>query len=155
MERLHAQHALGALVLQVGAADEAVAAEQRQHVVAVDALVLALVDLDHVLEAERCASRNARSQSRLSNGERSSAGGTAPPGSTPAGTSTGALPSSTVEPAQRAFGDERVGMRPDARGAAAQPPHLGDRRLGERAARLDAAQRRPAHELVVARDGSR
>ena len=46
------QHALGAVGLEVGAADEPVAGEQRQHVVAVRALVLALVDLDHVAEAE-------------------------------------------------------------------------------------------------------
>ena len=41
-----------AVGLEVGAAEEPVAGEQRQHVVAVDALVLALVDLDHVPEAE-------------------------------------------------------------------------------------------------------
>ena len=42
-------------------------------------------------------------------------------------------------------------MRPDARGSAAQPPHLRDRGLGERAARADAAERRPANELVARR----
>ena len=51
-EAADAQHALRAVGLQVGAAEEAVACEERQHVVAVNALVLALVDLDHVLEAE-------------------------------------------------------------------------------------------------------
>jgi hypothetical protein len=39
-------------VLQVGAADEPIAAQEREHVIAVDALVLALVDLDHVAKAE-------------------------------------------------------------------------------------------------------
>ena len=48
-----AQHAFGAVGLQVGAAEEPVAGEQRQDVVAEDALVLALVDLDQVLEAEQ------------------------------------------------------------------------------------------------------
>ena len=48
----HAQDALGTVGLQVGATEEAVAGQERQHVVAVDALVLALVDLDHVAEAE-------------------------------------------------------------------------------------------------------
>jgi hypothetical protein len=43
---------LGPVVLEVGAADEAVLPEQREHVVAVDPLGLALVDLDHVAEAE-------------------------------------------------------------------------------------------------------
>src|SRR6266404_381715 len=52
MEGLDAQNALGAVVLQVGAPDEPVAAEEGEHVVAVDALVPALVDLDHVPEAE-------------------------------------------------------------------------------------------------------
>ncbi len=47
------QHALGAVGLQVGPAEEAVAGEQRQDVVAVHPLVLALVDLDHVPEAEQ------------------------------------------------------------------------------------------------------
>ena len=51
-EALDLEHAAGPVGLQVGAADEAVADEQRQHVVAVDPLVLALVDLDQVVEAE-------------------------------------------------------------------------------------------------------
>jgi hypothetical protein len=46
------QHALCAVGLEIGAADDPVAREQRQHVVAVHPLVLALVDLDRVVEAE-------------------------------------------------------------------------------------------------------
>src|SRR5262249_31311254 len=38
--------------LQVGTADEPISIQERQHVVAVDALVLAFVDLDHMAEAE-------------------------------------------------------------------------------------------------------
>ena len=53
VKRLDLQHAAGAVGLQVGAADEPVAEEQRQDVVAVDALVLALVHLDQVVEAEQ------------------------------------------------------------------------------------------------------
>src|SRR5512146_2285790 len=49
------QDALAAVGLQVGPADEAVADEERQHVVAVHALVLAFVDLDQVVEAEEAA----------------------------------------------------------------------------------------------------
>src|SRR5262249_13727340 len=51
-EALDLQDAARAIRLQVGASDEAVADEQRQDVVAVRALVLALVDLDQVVEAE-------------------------------------------------------------------------------------------------------
>ena len=51
-EAADAQDALGTVGLQIGAPDEAVAGEQRQDVVAVHALVLALVHLDHVPEAE-------------------------------------------------------------------------------------------------------
>ncbi len=52
MEAPHVEDALRAVRLEVGAADDPVAGEQGQHVVAVRALVLALVDLDHVAEAE-------------------------------------------------------------------------------------------------------
>src|SRR6478609_5783779 len=52
VERLHDEAAFAAVVLEVGTADQAVAPEERQDVVAVHALVLALVDLDHVAEAE-------------------------------------------------------------------------------------------------------
>src|SRR4051794_31058996 len=51
-EPADAQDAFGAIGLHVRAAEKAVAGEQRQHVVAVQPLVLALVDLDHVLEPE-------------------------------------------------------------------------------------------------------
>ena len=52
MERERTQHAGRAVGLQVGAADQAVAAQEREHVVAVPPLVGRLVDLDHVAEAE-------------------------------------------------------------------------------------------------------
>src|SRR5579864_4996520 len=52
VEGLDRERSVGAVVLEVGAADEPVAAEERQHVVPVDPLRLALVDLDHVPEAE-------------------------------------------------------------------------------------------------------
>jgi len=52
MEAAHVQHALRAVGLEVGAAHDPVAGKQGQHVVAVDALVLALVDLDRVVEPE-------------------------------------------------------------------------------------------------------
>src|SRR5579884_1801453 len=59
VERLHAKRALRPVVLQVGAADEPVAQQQRQDVVAVHALVLALVDLDHVPKAEDALEKRA------------------------------------------------------------------------------------------------
>src|SRR5579872_1807756 len=52
-EGADAEHALGAVGLHVGAAEEAVARQQGQHVVAVDAFGLALVHLDHVPEPEQ------------------------------------------------------------------------------------------------------
>ena len=140
MERLHDERALGALGLEVGAADEAVAPQERQHVVAVDALVLPLVDLDQVVEAEH-APRNARSQSRLSNGDSSSAGGTRPAPARRRGTSTGALPSATASRSSIPSATSASTAAGCAR-AAPQPPVLDDRRLGQRAARGDAAQRR-------------
>ena len=68
------QHALGAVGLQIGPPEEAVAGEQRQDVVAVDPLVLALVHLDHVLGSRTAARSSGRSQTRLSNGETSTGG---------------------------------------------------------------------------------
>ena len=141
---------LGSVVLEVGAADEPVFPEQREHVVAVDPLGLALVDLDHVAEAEdaleerpvpdevverREEQRGRHASVRLDVG----------------GHEHGRLAVLDLEPAELALGDERVGMRPDARGAAAQAPHLRDGGVRERAARADAAQRRPADELVARR----
>ena len=52
MEAAHVEDALRTVRLEVGAAQDPVAGEQRQDVVAVRALVLALVDLDHVAKAE-------------------------------------------------------------------------------------------------------
>src|SRR5262245_2150838 len=59
VEALEAEDALGAVGLQVAAADDPVPPQERQHVVAVHALVRALVDLDHVLEAEEAAQERA------------------------------------------------------------------------------------------------
>src|SRR5581483_1918225 len=52
VERLDAQRPLAPVGLQVGSADDPVAPQEGQHVVAVHALVLALVHLDQVPEAE-------------------------------------------------------------------------------------------------------
>jgi phage terminase Nu1 subunit (DNA packaging protein) len=52
-EPADAQHALGAVRLQVGSADEAVAGQEWKDVVAVRPLVLAFVHLDHVPEPEK------------------------------------------------------------------------------------------------------
>ena len=118
MERLHAQHALGAVVLQVGAADEPVAPEQRQDVVAVDALVLALVDLDHVPEAEDALEERPVPDEVVERGEqerrrqRAARLGVR-------GDEHRRLAVLDLEPAQLPLRDERVRVRPDACGAAA------------------------------------
>ena len=52
MECLHTQHALLPVGLQVGAPDQAVTVEEREHVIPVDPLRLTFVDLDHVPEPE-------------------------------------------------------------------------------------------------------
>ena len=59
VKRLICRTPARAIGLQVGAADEAVADEQRQDVVAVDPLGLALVDLDQVVEAEEAPQERA------------------------------------------------------------------------------------------------
>src|SRR4051794_30806505 len=46
------QHALRSVRLEIRAPNDPVVEQEREDVVAVDTLVLALVDLDHVLEAE-------------------------------------------------------------------------------------------------------
>ena len=135
MERLDAEDALGAVVLQVGAADEAVAPQQRQHVVAVHALVLALVDLDHVPEAEHALEVGAVPD-EVVEGREEHRGRQRATRLDVGRDEHGRLAVRDLEPAQLAGLDERVGVRADARGAARQPPHLGDRALGERAARL-------------------
>ena len=103
--------------------------EERQHVVAVLPLVLALVDLDQVAKPNR-RSRNARSQIRLSNGadEHRAASARRRARRRPGRRRRGP-PSSTATRADRAVGDERVDVR---RGPALAPPLkpavLGDRR---------------------------
>ena len=141
---------LGALVLQVGAADEPVAPQQRQHVVAVDPLGLALVDLDHVAEAED-ALEVVRSQTRLSNGERRTRGRHGAVGLDGGRDEHGRLAvrrprAGAARPPRRVR--RRAGGR---RAAALQPPHLRDRGVGQCAARTHAAQCRPADELVAGR----
>src|SRR5919108_2687244 len=49
----HAQDARAAVGLEIGPADEPAPEEEGQHVVTERALVLALVDLDHVAESEQ------------------------------------------------------------------------------------------------------
>ena len=137
----------GPVGLQVGAPDEPVAEQQGQDVVAVHALVLALVDLDHVVEAEQ-APENGRSHIRLSNGQRS----TAAPARRRARRRAARErrpPSSTSSRAQPALRDERV----DVGCGRALPPSAGsarDRGLGQGApAPRPPAARTSAAELVL------
>ena len=94
-EALDLQHAARAVRLQVGAADDAVADEQRQHVVAEHALVLALVDLDQVVEAEQAAQERPVPHQVVERAQQHCAAVGAPSSSAPAGTTTGGPPSST------------------------------------------------------------
>ena len=150
MERLHEQRPPGPIGLEVGAADEPVPPEEREHVVAVDPLGLALVDLDHVAEAEDALEEGPVPDEVVERRDEQCRGD-ASIGLGAGGHEHGRLAVLDVEPPELALGDERVGMRTDARGAAAQAPHLRDRGVRERAACAYAAQRRPANEFVASR----
>ncbi len=120
VERVHAQRALGAVGLEVGAADDAVAPEERQHVVAVPALGLRLVDLDQVVEAEHAARERRGPRAGCRTG-RAARPPTARPAraSVPAGTSTGGAAVVDLEPLEQPVRDERVER---AGGCRATPP---------------------------------
>ncbi len=109
---------LGPIVLEVGAAHEPVFPEQREDVVAVDPLGLALVHLDHVAKAEDALEERPVPhevvERREEQGRRY--------GSVRLGVGRhedGRLAVLDVEPAELALGDERCSVRPDARRAAA------------------------------------
>src|SRR5437016_12060001 len=134
MEGLDAEHAFGAIVLQVRPTDQTVTAKQREHVVPVDPLVLALVDLDHVAEAEEALEERAVPEQVVEGGEEQ--GGRQPSAGLVAGRQEyGNLAVRNLDLAQLSFGDQGVCVRAYARDSSGQPPHLRDGRLGEGAAR--------------------
>src|SRR6266581_2000475 len=125
MERLDLERALGSIVLEVGTADEPVLLEEREHVVAVDPLVLALVDLDHVAEAEDALEERPVPDEIVERREKQ-CGRDAAVRLHVGRYEHGRLAVVDVELAELALGDERLGVRPDPRGPAAQAPHLRD-----------------------------
>ena len=135
-----------ALRLEVGAADDPVAPEERKDVVAVPPLRRGLVDLDQVVEAEVRRAKG-RSQRRFSNGESSTAadgrGGRArcPPGRVPGRR----RPRRRAARARR----RRRGRRPP-RIRATRPPDASARRSRARSAR-PAPGRRAARACAGAR----
>ena len=134
VERAHAQDALAAVGLQVGAPDEPVAVEEGQHVVAVFPLGAALVDLDHVAEAEDPLDEGPVPEHVVERAEQDAAGGAAPSNRASAGTTTGAPPSSTATRRTRPSRDEPVDDRAHRLDPAGEAAVLGDARLGQRAA---------------------
>ena len=133
VEGLDDELAAAALRLQVGPAGDPVAPEEREDVVAVPALVLALVDLDQVVEAEDPARERSVPEQVVEGGEEDAADGAGRSSSTPAATRTGAPPSSTSSRSRLVGLDQCVDVRPDPGDAASEPPVLDDARLGERA----------------------
>jgi hypothetical protein len=117
VERLHAQNALASVVLEIDAADEPVASQERQHVVAVDALVLALVHLDHVTEAEDPLEVGPVPQEVVERGEEHS-GWAASLRLLVGGHEHRSLAVGDLEPPQQAFPHEHIRVRADS----AAPP---------------------------------
>ena len=133
---------------------EAVADEQRQHVVAEDALVLALVDLDQVVEAEERGAGTADPTS----GCRTGRGGRGGRGAVELGAGgdhdrrPAVVDLDALEPAGR---DEGVDVRPDRARAAVEAAVLGDPGLGQGAAPVDGAERVAAPELLLGSGSAR
>src|SRR3954454_3675452 len=150
-EPLDLQHAASAVGLEIGPPDEAVADEERQHVVAVHALVRALVDLDQVLEAEEAAKKAAVPhqvvERRDENGGRRSAVERRVRHDEDRRAAVVEL-----DAAQAALAYERLDVRPDALRAAGEAAVLGDPGPGQRAAAFDGPQRIGAAKLVLGRD---
>src|SRR5262249_43964272 len=150
-EPLDPEHAVVAVGLHVGAPDEAVAEQEGQHVVAVHALVLALVDLDHVVEAEQAPEERAGPGEVVERAEEGGSGAAAEPG--PRGDDDGRPSVVALDTPDEAVADKRVDVRPHFARAAAEGAVLGDTRLGQRPAALDGAVREPAVEAGARRGG--
>ena len=135
------QDAFGPVGLHVGSAEEPVAGEQRQDVVAVDPLVLALVHLDQMLEAEQPLEQRPVPDQVVERRQEHRRGGR--PVELGGGEDVERRAAVVdLHLAQLPLGDERLEVLVQPRLAALQPPVLADRRLGQRTARLDRQQRR-------------
>src|SRR5262249_28950820 len=135
-----------AVGLQVGAADETVAEEEGQHVVAEDPLRLAFVHLDQVVEAEEAAKEGAVPDEVV---ERAEEHGRARVAVELGLCRDDDLRAAVVQLDARdeAVADERVDVRASLARAAAEAAVLRDSRLRQRSAALDRAEREAAMEL--------
>ena len=144
VQRLDDEAAVFPLGLEVGPADDAVAPEERQHVVAELPLGCRLVHLDQVVEAEDPSCERAIPEQVVEGGEQHGRG-RARRVEIGAGrdeyVGVAVLDADTLEDA---VVHERVDRRTDPCGAAAEPPVLDDAALGERAARANRAKRQLA-----------
>src|SRR5579862_402168 len=149
-EALDLQHAARTVGLQVGAADEAVADEERQDIVAVDALGLALVDLDHVLEAEEAAQERAIPDEVVERTDEDGHGRRSVELRSGGDDDRWAAIVDLDAP-DEAVAHERLDVRPDFARAAADAAVLGDPGFRQRAPRVHRAQREAATELGARR----
>ncbi len=144
-----AQHALAAVAADVQPGDDAVAQQERQHVVAVAPLRRRLVDLDQVLEAEH-AGRERPVPQQVVEG-RQQHGGRGRPGRLRAGRDQhGWAAVGHLQPLQHPVRHERVDVRPDPGGTAAQAVVLDHAVFGQHAAGAHGPRHERAQELVLA-----
>ena len=137
----HAQHARAAVAADVQPGDDAVAQQERQHVVAVAPLRRRLVDLDQVLEAEHAGRERPVPQQVVEGRQQHRGRGRA--GRLRAGRDQhGRAAVGHLEPLQRPVRHQRVDVRPDPGGAAAQAVVLDHAVFGQHAAGAHRAQPR-------------
>jgi hypothetical protein len=116
-EALDLEDPAAAVGLQIGAARKAVAEEEREHVVPVGPLVLALVHLDQVVEAEQAPQERPVPHQVVERAQENRRGG----GTVDRGAGGDEHRRAAVldgDALERAFVDERVDVRPDGPGAA-------------------------------------
>ena len=154
VEASHVEHALRAVGLEVGAADDPVAGEQRQHVVAVRALVLALVDLDHVVEAEEPLEQRPVPEQVVEGAEEDGRRGLAVELGLGVDVERWAAVVG-VHLAQETLVDERKDVVVEACTPALEPPVLADRRLGQCSPCAHGEERKGAQRLVLVRRSER
>ena len=147
VEGLDDELAARAFRLQVGAADDPVAPEERQHVVPVPALRRRLVDLDEVVEAEDAACEGPIPEQVLEGREEKCATRGRSVALRSGGDEDRRSAVVHVEPLEQAVCDERVDGRPDSRSSSPESPVLDDPALRESAARFDGTHRQRPQPL--------
>ena len=151
MEGADDEPSLLPLRLQVGPADDPVAAEEGEHVVAVPPLRRGLVDLDQVVEAEDPAREGPVPEEVVERGEQD---GGRRGGQVELGVRGDEHVGAAVvhpQPPEVGLGDELVEDGPHSRDAALQPPVLLDAGLGEDATGADGPLGQCAQHLVLGR----